>query len=61
MTEWEFCDLRFPREISRTAVVRELAERAEYGRWELARVRLSPTGERRIRLRRRMMRVQRTA
>jgi hypothetical protein len=61
MTEWEFCDLRFPRETTRSAVVRLLAEHAEYGRWELDRVRLFPSGERRVRLRRRMIRVRRTA
>lgn len=61
MTEYEYCDLLFPRDVSRSAVVRLLAEHAEYGRWELARVRLSPSGVRRVRLRRRMMRVARTA
>ena len=61
MVEYEYRDLLFPRDVSRNSVVRLLAEHAEYGRWELARVRLFPNGERRVRLRRRAMRVQRTA
>jgi Family of unknown function (DUF5703) len=61
MTEYEYRDLQFARGISRSAVVQQLTEYAEYGKWELARVRLAPSGERRVRLRRRLMRVARTA
>lgn len=61
MVEYEFHDLVVAREVSRSAMVRMLAEQAEYGRWELARVRLFPSGERRVRLRRRVIRVRRTA
>ena len=61
MTEYEYRDLQFPRDVSRSAVLSLLTEYAEYGKWELARVRLYPSGERRVRLRRRLMRVARTA
>lgn len=61
MTEYEYRELLIPRDVSRSAVVRLLTEHAEYGKWEMARLRLSPTGIRRVRLRRRMMRVARTA
>lgn len=61
MVEYEFHDLVVAREVSRSAMVRMLAEQAEYGRWELARVRLYPSGVRRVRLRRRVIRVRRTA
>jgi hypothetical protein len=37
-----------------------LTEEAEYGRWELSRVRLYAGGVRRVWLRRRIIRVQRT-
>ena len=37
-----------------------LAERAEYGRWELARTLVSFGGKRKVWLRRRIIRVQRT-
>ncbi|MDP4690416.1 MAG: DUF5703 family protein [Candidatus Nanopelagicales bacterium] len=37
-----------------------LTECAEYGHWELARLRLYPDGRRRVWLRRRVMKVART-
>jgi hypothetical protein len=37
-----------------------LTEHAEYGRWELARVQISYGGARRVWLRRRIIRVERT-
>ena len=59
-TEYEFCHLLLPRTTSRGAARRLLTERAEYGHWELARLRLDPDGTRRVVLRRRIMRVRRT-
>ena len=39
---------------------RMLTDEAEYGRWELARTRLSAGGQRKVWLRRRIIRVRRT-
>ncbi len=61
MVEYEFEDLYLPRGTSRGAARRILTARAEYGHWELAWLRLYPDGSRRVRLRRRIMRVTRTA
>jgi hypothetical protein len=36
-----------------------LTDRAEYGHWELARLRLYPDGTRRVTLRRKILRIQR--
>ena len=60
MTEYEFRHLRLPRGTSRSAARQLLAEHAEYGHWELARLRLFPDGTRAVVLRRRIMRVVRT-
>ena len=54
--EWEFETLTLPRDFSRNVVTRMLVERAEHGGWELARVRISPDGTRRVELRRRIIR-----
>jgi hypothetical protein len=56
--EYEFQRLRLPRTLSRAAVRRLLTERAEYGGWELARLRLYADGTRRVELRRRIIRVR---
>ena len=48
------------RTASRSAVRQLLAEHAEYGGWELARLRRYPDGTRRVWLRRRIIRVMRT-
>ncbi|GAA4664914.1 hypothetical protein GCM10023347_16270 [Streptomyces chumphonensis] len=45
-----------PRGVSRNAAVRLLTDEAEYGYWELDRLRLHPDGSRRVRLRRRIIR-----
>lgn len=57
--EYEFQRFRLPRTVSRAAVCRLLTERAEYGGWELARLRLYADGTRRVELRRRIIRVRR--
>jgi hypothetical protein len=59
LTEYEFRHLMLPRGTSRGAARRLLTEHAEYGRWELARVRLFPDGTRKVVLRRKIIRVQR--
>jgi hypothetical protein len=59
--EYEFRRFRLPRTLSRAAVRRLLTDQAEYGGWELARLRLYPDGTRRVELRRRIMRVGRRA
>jgi hypothetical protein len=57
--EYEYRVLTIPRGTSRTEARRMLTEHAEYGRWELARVRLYSGGRRRVWLRRRIIRVSR--
>jgi len=61
MTEYETREVVLPRGTSRGAAVRLLTEHAEYGGWELARLLLLPDGTRRVWLRRRIIRVVRTA
>ncbi|MFM1966096.1 MAG: hypothetical protein RL134_1821 [Actinomycetota bacterium] len=58
---YEYREFALPRETSRDAARSVLTEYAEYGHWELARLRLYPDGRRRVWLRRRVMRVERTA
>lgn len=58
--EYEFDRFWLPRWHSRSAVTRLLTERAEYGGWELDRLRLLPDGRRRIVMRRRIIRVRAT-
>lgn len=55
-TEYEFRRLVLPRSTSRNAAVRLLTEQAEYGSWELARLRLQPDGSRDVLLRRTILR-----
>ncbi|WP_435768738.1 DUF5703 family protein [Nocardioides sp. SYSU DS0651] len=59
--EWEFDQVTFEREFSRNMVTKLLVERAEHGGWELDRVRIGPDGKRRVVLRRKIIRVVRTA
>jgi hypothetical protein len=61
MVEYEFRELRFQRDTSSAAVRQALTEAAEYGHWELVRVTLFWGGLRRATLRRRIIRVRRTA
>jgi len=58
--DFEWRVLTIPRGVSRPDARRLIAEEAEYGRWELARVRLYRGGTRRVWLRRRIIRVVRT-
>lgn len=58
--DYEYRMLTIPRHMSRAEARRLVAEHAEYGHWELARVRLYMGGARRIWLRRKIIRVVRT-
>jgi hypothetical protein len=60
MGEWEFRHLYLPRGTSRGAATRLLTDHAEYGHWELARLRLSADGSRRVTLRRKIIKAVRT-
>ncbi|HSV40443.1 MAG TPA: DUF5703 family protein [Nocardioidaceae bacterium] len=57
--EYEFERLTLPRDFSRNFVTRLLTDRAEYGGWELERVRILPDGTRKVVLRRKIIRQQR--
>ncbi|MCU0264557.1 MAG: DUF5703 family protein [Actinomycetia bacterium] len=61
MTEYEVRELVLPRGTTRGAARQLLTDHAEYGGWELARLRLYADGTRRVWLRRRIIRVVRTA
>lgn len=59
--ELEFMTLTLPRGTSRNAVRTLLVEHAEQGRWTLDRVRIYPDGRRVVRMRRRIIKMIRTA
>jgi hypothetical protein len=56
MPEYEFREMYVPRGVTRNEAQRLLTDEAEYGHWELDRVRLYPDGSRKVRLRRRIIR-----
>ncbi|WP_236683131.1 DUF5703 family protein [Demequina globuliformis] len=56
--EWRVIEI--PRGMSRADARSMLTEQAEYGRWELARSQILMGGARRVWLKRRTMRLQRT-
>ncbi|MBO3087019.1 DUF5703 family protein [Cellulomonas dongxiuzhuiae] len=58
--QWEYRVLRIPATTSGSDARRMLTDEAEYGRWELARLRLYAGGERRVWLRRKIIRVRST-
>lgn len=58
--DYEYRVFTLPRGTGRSQARQMLTEQAEYGRWELDRVQISFGGGRRIWLRRRIMRVERT-
>jgi Family of unknown function (DUF5703) len=60
MAEYSYRVLYIPRGISRDAARRMLTDHAEYGHWELSRLRLYPDGSRKATLRRRIIRQGRT-
>jgi hypothetical protein len=61
MMEYEYRVIRVPPDVTRADAKAMLVDHAEHGRWELARVRLVSGGARTVWLRRRIIRVQRTA
>lgn len=58
--QWEYRVVRIPPSTSGNDARRMLTDEAEYGRWELARLRLYAGGERRAWLRRKIIRVRST-
>lgn len=58
--QYEYRTLRIPPAVSTSDARRLLTDEAEYGRWELARTRLYAGGERKVWLRRRIIRVRST-
>lgn len=58
--EYEYRVVTIPRTTSRGDARRLLTEQAEYGRWELARTLLYTGGDRKVWLRRRIIRVRST-
>lgn len=59
--DYEYRVIQVPRGTARCELRRLLTDHAEYGHWELARVRLSVGGRCQVWVRRRIMRVVRTA
>ena len=59
MTEYSYLVLSLPRGTSRDVARRILTDHAEYGHWELARMRLYPDGSRKATLRRKIIRPKR--
>ncbi|HEY0188981.1 MAG TPA: DUF5703 family protein [Cellulomonas sp.] len=58
--QYEYRVVTIPRSTSRSDASRLLTDEAEHGRWELARTLLYTGGERRVWLRRRIIRVRST-
>jgi len=56
MAEYSYLVLHLPRGTSRDAARRILTDHAEYGNWELSRMRLYPDGSRKATLRRLIIR-----
>ena len=61
MREYSYMVLYLPRDIPRDAARRILTDHAEYGQWELARMRLNADGSRKATLRRQIIRPARTS
>ncbi|WP_167951145.1 DUF5703 family protein [Brevibacterium marinum] len=52
---YEFRKVSFTKETPRSVSLQELNDEAEYGKWELARTRISESGMRTVWLRRKIM------
>lgn len=61
MVDYDYRVLYLPRGMTREAARRILTDHAEYGHWELARLRLYADGSRKATLRRRIIRLRRPA
>jgi hypothetical protein len=59
MAEYSYLVLYIPRGTSRDAARRMLTDHAEYGHWELSRLRMYPDGSRKATLRRMIIRQNR--
>jgi hypothetical protein len=60
MAEYSFLVLKLPRGVPRDVARQILTDHAEYGQWELARLRLYADGTRKAILRRQVIRQRRT-
>jgi hypothetical protein len=60
MAEYSYLVLNLPRDMTRDAARRLLTDHAEYGNWELSRMRLYADGSRKATLRRKVIRAVRT-
>jgi hypothetical protein len=60
MTQYSYLVVYLPRGLSRDAARQILTDHAEYGDWELARLKLNADGSRKATLRRRIIRPVRT-
>jgi Family of unknown function (DUF5703) len=60
MADYAYLVVNLPRGTSRDAARRILTDHAEYGHWELARLRVNADGSRKATLRRRIIRAVRT-
>lgn len=60
MAEYTYMVVHLPRGMTREEARRVLTDHAEYGEWELARLRLYADGSRKVTLRRRIIRAVRT-
>ena len=61
MPDYSYLVLYLPRGTSRDTARQILTDHAEYGDWELARLRLYADGSRKVTLRRQIIRAARTA
>lgn len=60
MVEYQYRVMVFPSGVSPGDLCRAVAQEAEYGHWELSRLRLYFGGARKVWLRRKVIRVERT-
>lgn len=60
-SSWEYRDVVLPRGVTKVQAKELFVEQAENGNWELARMAILWDGRRKAKLRRRILRVQRTA
>ena len=60
MAEYAYMVMYLPRGMTRDTARRVLTDHAEYGQWELSRLRLFSDGSRKVTLRRKIIRAVRT-
>lgn len=59
-SSWEIREVPLPTKVSRREAKEILTELAEYGRWELVRTRIYPNGVKRVWVKKRIQKVERT-